>query len=171
MPDIVSPEIRSRMMSGIRGKNTRPEILVRSALHKAGFRFRLHDCRLPGKPDLVFPKHKAVILVHGCFWHGHDCALFNWPASRADFWRDKIRRNRDRDEINYEKLESQGWRVLTIFECALKGRGRIPVDKIISRASSWLRSGKGGIEIRGTGNNNRSGTYTEDERRISFRIL
>ena len=93
MADVVDRKTRSRMMSGIRGKNTRPELLIRKGLHARGFRFRLHDKRLPGKPDLVLPKYSAVIFVHGCFWHGHDCHLFKWPQSRREFWRKKITRN------------------------------------------------------------------------------
>ena len=95
--DIVTPEIRSRMISGIRGQNTKPELAVRSQLHRIGFRFRVHCRDLPGKPDLVFRKHNAVIFVHGCFWHGHDCHLFRWPTTRSEFWREKINSNIARD--------------------------------------------------------------------------
>mgnify|MGYP001813680444 FL=1 len=122
MADVVDRKTRSRMMSGIRGKNTRPELLIRKGLHARGFRFRLHDKRLPGKPDLVLPKYSAVIFVHGCFWHGHDCHLFKWPQSRREFWRKKITRNKVKDAESYVSLKKEGWYILTIWECALKGR-------------------------------------------------
>ena len=115
-------------MSGIRGEDTRPELIVRRGLHARGFRYRLHDRKLPGKPDLVFPGPKAVILVHGCFWHGHGCHLFKWPASRIEFRKEKISGNRERDAGNLARLRDAGWRVLVIRECALKAaearRGR-----------------------------------------------
>lgn len=140
MVDIVSPETRSRMMSGIRSKNTRPELMVRKALHSLGFRYRLHDSRLPGKPDLTFPKYQAVILVHGCFWHGHGCPLFKWPSSRKEFWRKKITRNQEKDSETLTALRKGGWRVLTLWECALKGRTRWPFEKVIGNISVWLDS-------------------------------
>src|SRR5690606_16975078 len=96
--DIVSPKTRSRMMSGIRGKNTRPELILRSALHRKGFRFRLHRKDLPGRPDMIFPQYRAVLFVHGCFWHGHNCHLFKWPSTREEFWREKIAGNIKRDK-------------------------------------------------------------------------
>ena len=105
------------MMSGIKGKNTKPEILVRKALHKAGYRFRLHDKKLPGKPDIVLPKYRTVILVHGCFWHGHDCKYFKWPKTRPEFWRKKIEGNKARDARHVAKLENDGWVVKVIWEC------------------------------------------------------
>lgn len=126
------------MMSGIRGKNTRPELLIRHGLHKRGFRYLIHDKRLPGKPDMVFPKYRAVILVHGCFWHGHGCHLFRWPSSRQEFWRDKISQTIGRDNIEMNLLHQKGWRVLVIWECILKGKKRLPIDEVIDRAASWL---------------------------------
>lgn len=151
MVDIVSPEKRSRMMSGIRGKDTRPELIIRKGLHARGFRFRLHDSRLPGKPDLVFPRYKAVILVHGCFWHGHDCHLFKWPSSRKDFWRKKITRNREKDSEVMAELENLGWRILVVWECALKGKEKWPVDRVMDKAADWLSDGIGNSQIRGNG--------------------
>ncbi len=127
-------------MAGITGKNTRPEMLVRRALHKQGFRYRLHDKDLPGKPDLVFPKYKAVILVHGCFWHAHDCHLFKWPKTRQDFWKEKIEGNKARDRKIIKQLQEQGWRVLNIWECALKGKTRLSLEEVIEKASLWLHS-------------------------------
>ena len=115
--DVVSPTIRSRMMSGIRGKDTAPERIVRSVAHRLGLRFRLHDRRLPGSPDLVFPRHRTVVLVHGCFWHRHDCGLAAVPKTRADFWAAKFAANQQRDLRNRTLLEQQGWRVLEVWEC------------------------------------------------------
>ncbi len=149
MVDIVSPDTRSRMMAGIKGKNTRPELTIRKALHSLGFRYRLHDSRLPGKPDLIFPKYRAVILVHGCFWHGHDCHLFKWPSSRKEFWRKKITRNQEKDSETLSGLQNDGWRILTLWECALKGRTRKPLEKVIENVSSWLESSSKSREIKG----------------------
>lgn len=108
------------MMSGIRGKNTRPEMIVRQGLHRLGFRFRLHDKRLPGKPDLVLPKYHAVIFVNGCFWHGHDCHLFRWPTTRENFWRTKIEKTVARDNRNKKELKRFGFKVLVVWECELR---------------------------------------------------
>jgi DNA mismatch endonuclease (patch repair protein) len=149
MADVVSPAVRSRMMAGIRSTNTRPELFLRSGLHRAGFRFRLHERRLPGKPDMVFPGRRAVIFAHGCFWHGHDCILFKWPKSREEFWRKKIARNREVDTRVMSALREQGWRTGVIWECALKGRGRLAADEVIVKCASWLKSNRPAIEIRG----------------------
>lgn len=138
MVDIVSREKRSRMMSGIRSVDTRPELFVRKALHAKGFRYRLHNPELPGKPDLVFSKFRAVIMVHGCFWHGHDCCLFKLPSTRPDFWNTKIHRNRERDEIVISQLGKLGWRVLILWECALKGKHKRNPDQVIDEIASWL---------------------------------
>lgn len=151
MADVVDKVTRSRMMSGIRGKDTKPEILIRKGLFAKGFRFRLHSRKLPGKPDIVFPRYKAAILVHGCFWHGHRCPLFKWPSSNSEFWRKKIDRNREVDKAAIKALSGLGWRVLTVWECATKGPCRISHNNIIRKAGTWLRSGRGNMEIRGTG--------------------
>lgn len=140
MADVVDPATRSRMMSGIRGKNTKPELLIRTALHRHGFRYRLH-CGLPGKPDICLPRYRAVIFVHGCFWHGHNCHLFKWPATRPEFWRRKIQRNREVDRAALERLLADGWRVGTVWECALKGRNRWPLDEVIKQCADWLVAG------------------------------
>ncbi len=150
MADIVTPEVRSRMMAGIRGRDTKPELVLRKGLHRAGFRYRLHARGLPGKPDMVFPKHGAVIFAHGCFWHGHDCALFRWPTSRQDFWREKITGNRERDARVKDSLLAAGWRVLTVWECAIKGTGRLATGNVISACASWLQSANHSHEIRGS---------------------
>lgn len=138
MADIVSPDIRSRMMAGIRGKNTKPELIVRRALHARGFRYRLHASELPGKPDLVFPKFRAVIFVHGCFWHGHECHLFRWPGSRVEFWKKKLSANIERDLKVRQQLTENGWRICEIWECALSGRERRPISEIVEHCSGFL---------------------------------
>lgn len=165
MADVVSPEVRSRMMSGIRGKNTKPELTIRSALHRAGFRFRIH-AGLLGKPDLVFPKWHAVLFVHGCFWHGHGCSLFKWPNSRPEFWRTKISGNIARDERHVEQLLASGWRVGVVWECALKGPGRLDSLSAIERCIEWLRSEKQDFELAGEGNE--TGTLVSPFRRNRF---
>ena len=147
--DRVTPEVRSRMMAGIRGRNTKPELAIRSALHRRGYRFRLHCRDLPGKPDLVFPKHRAVVLVHGCFWHGHGCHLFRWPETRSGFWREKIHSNMARDRAQHSALADAGWRVATIWECALKGRTRLPIEIIAERCAAWLESGERELGLSG----------------------
>jgi DNA mismatch endonuclease (patch repair protein) len=116
--DKVSSEKRSIMMAGIKGKNTRGEIAIRKGLHKLGFRYQLHRKDLPGKPDLVFPKHHAVIFANGCFWHAHGCHIFKWPSTRAEFWKEKISANKIRDERNTQACIAMGWKVLVIWECA-----------------------------------------------------
>ncbi|WJR78519.1 very short patch repair endonuclease [Bradyrhizobium sp. NP1] len=150
MADVVSAEVRSRMMAGIRGKNTKPEMIIRRGLHARGFRYLLHDKRLPGKPDLVFPKHRAVIFVHGCFWHGHGCHLFKWPKTRKEFWRKKIERNRMVDAAALAALLGTNWRIGLVWECALKGREAIPADLLTGKISCWLCSQRKCIELRGT---------------------
>jgi DNA mismatch endonuclease (patch repair protein) len=137
MVDIVDAATRSRMMSGIRGRNTKPEILIRSLLHRRGFRFRLDARDLAGRPDIVLPRYRAVIFVHGCFWHGHDCHLFKWPQTRPEFWRDKIGRNRANDAKAQAALLEAGWRVATVWECALRGANR-DIDGVLQRLIDWL---------------------------------
>ena len=114
---------RSRQMSLVRHKNTKPEMMVRQLVHALGYRFRLHRKDLPGKPDLVFPSRRAAVFVHGCFWHQHpdpECRLARMPKSRQDFWRPKLEGNRKRDERNIVALEAAGWRVLIVWECQIK---------------------------------------------------
>lgn len=149
MADIVTAEVRSRMMSGIRGTNTKPELLLRKGLHAMGFRFRLHDRSLPGKPDIVLPRYKAVIFAHGCFWHGHDCHLFKWPSTRPQFWQAKIARNRAVDERTDTALSEAGWRQAIVWECALKGKTRLPLEDVIQSCAEWLKSDRPRLEIRG----------------------
>lgn len=147
MADVVSPEVRSRMMSGIRGKDTKPEVIVRRGLHALGFRYKLHDKALPGKPDLVFPKFKAVVFVHGCFWHKHDCKYFKWPQTRREFWRSKIEGNVSRDKVSVEALKQIGWRVAIVWECSF--RDGKDASEQIQKLSEWIHSGSQELEIRG----------------------
>lgn len=140
MADVLTPAQRSFNMSRIRGRDTKPEILLRRGLHGAGLRFRLHAAALPGRPDLVFPKYRGVILVHGCFWHGHDCPMFRLPATRPDFWSAKIAGNRERDRRTLQALLGSGWRVLTVWECALKGSARLPLEDVLCVCASFIRS-------------------------------
>lgn len=137
-------------MSGIRGTNTRPELLVRKGLHARGFRYRLHDRHLPGRPDLVFPRYRAVIFVHGCFWHGHDCHLFKWPSTRREFWRRKIEGNREVDALAVKRLRDGDWRVGVVWECALKGKTRLPGDVSTARCANWLCSDRRSLVVRGS---------------------
>ncbi|MGI9516567.1 MAG: very short patch repair endonuclease [Pirellulaceae bacterium] len=149
MVDVVSQETRSRMMAGITGKDTRPEVQIRQGLHARGFRFRLHQKGLPGRPDLVFASRQSVIFVNGCFWHGHRCHLFKWPSTRREWWRDKINGTRRRDRSAIKELTEDGWRVLTIWECALKGKTRKPYESVIDQAARWLDGRKQVHEITG----------------------
>lgn len=140
MADVHDKATRSRNMAAIRGKNTKPELLVRSALHRAGFRFRLHS-DLPGKPDIVLPKYKAVIFVHGCFWHRHDCPAFKQPGGEnAAFWRAKLDRNVERDLEVAAQLDALGWRQLIIWECALRGKRKLLVEEVVRQIAGWLKS-------------------------------
>ena len=140
MVDVVDAATRSRMMSGIRGRNTQPEILIRRLLHRRGFRFRLDVRELPGRPDIVLPRYRAIVFVHGCFWHGHNCPLFKWPQTRTEFWREKIARNRTNDAKALAALAARGWRVAVIWECALRGADRDP-DALVDRLAAWLQDG------------------------------
>nr|WP_272493111.1 very short patch repair endonuclease [Pseudomonas sp. LS.1a] len=136
--DIVDPVTRSRMMSGIKGKNTSPELVIRKALHARGFRFRIHTTHLPGKPDLILPKFRAAIFVHGCFWHGHNCRYFKTPKTRTEFWMDKIEKNKVRDAIQIAKLNEAGWRTLIIWECAIRKMKSENSITLIDTVAAWL---------------------------------
>jgi DNA mismatch endonuclease, patch repair protein len=121
MADVHNKQTRSYNMSRIRSKDTKPELLVRKTLHAQGFRYTLHDKKLPGKPDIVLPKYKTVIFIHGCFWHGHDnCKYFKVPKTRTEWWINKIGRNKLNDEKAIKTLKKEGWKIITIWECALK---------------------------------------------------
>lgn len=144
-------------MAGIRGKDTKPELFIRRALHARGFRYRLHDRKLPGKPDIALPKYRAVVLVNGCFWHGHSCHLFKWPSTRKEFWREKITRNRVKDEEVLLALRRKGWRVVVIYECALKGKSKLDPARVIDEAENWIRSDSAEYVIEGYREDNTEG--------------
>lgn len=142
--DIVDHATRSRMMSGIRGKDTKPELIVRSYLHRAGLRFRLH-AKLPGKPDLVLPRYRTAVFVHGCFWHRHEgCRYATTPASNAEFWQEKFASNVRRDARAKQQLEELGWHVQVIWACQLNDRelGKLATT-IWENAAKGDRNGKG----------------------------
>jgi len=122
--DTLSTQERSERMGRVRGKDTKPEMLVRRLIHSLGYRYRLHSRKLPGQPDLVFSGRRKIIFVHGCFWHRHDksCPLTRWPKSRLDFWKPKLEQNRQRDLMNQKKLSELGWRFLVIWECQINDR-------------------------------------------------
>lgn len=141
MADIVSPEKRSKMMAGIRAKDTSPELIIRKGLHKRGYRYKLHEKKLPGKPDLVLAKRRILIFVHGCFWHGHNCHLFKYPKTRAEFWRKKIHGNTTRDEKAVSHLLASDWRVLVVWECALKGKKKYQHKKLLDEIERWIVGG------------------------------
>lgn len=138
MTDVVDAITRSRMMSGIRGRDTAPEMLVRRSLHAAGYRFRLHDRKLSGTPDLVLPRYRALIFVHGCFWHRHSCPFFRLPKTNTSFWQQKIDANVARDEKARMELLGQGWRVATVWECATRS---LTQERLVELLSKWLKSG------------------------------
>ena len=136
-------------MAGIRSSRTQPETIIRRGLHSRGFRFRVNVSSVPGTPDLLLPKWDAVILVHGCFWHGHTCHLFKMPNTRTEFWSGKIDRNKARDKVVCGLLDQAGWRHLTIWECALKGKARWDIDALLTEVSNWIVSHGESAEISG----------------------
>lgn len=136
-------------MAGIKGKDTKPELVIRRALHALGYRYRLHYKKLPGKPDLVFPKYKVAIFIHGCFWHKHSCHLFKWPSTRPQFWKEKIGSNKKRDLENREKILKKGWRVLIIWECALKGKVKVQLKEVVYETEKFLLGPNRFMEIAG----------------------
>jgi len=133
------------MMAGIRSKDTMPELAIRRALHRLGFRYRLHDKRVPGKPDLFLPKYRAAIFINGCFWHRHECALFKMPSTRTEFWRQKLETNCDRDARVRRELDRLGIRHLTIWECEVKRKNVDQIRNLIERCVQWLSEGKGAV--------------------------
>ena len=138
MADVVDDATRSRMMAGIRGKNTQPELQLRRAMHARGFRYRLHGRALPGRPDLVMARFGAVIFVHGCFWHRHEgCRYASTPSTRPEFWEQKFRANVERDSRNEAALLEAGWRIAIVWECSLKKS----VDCVVTDLADWLQRG------------------------------
>ena len=138
MSDVFSPPKRQEIMRHVESKNTAPEVKLRSLLHKNGFRFRLNRKDLPGKPDIVLPKFKAVIFVHGCFWHGHSCNRGHRPQTNTDFWNKKIESNIARDKKDIALLEAQGWRVLVVWQCEIKKKNE---DLLLAKIKEFLYSG------------------------------
>jgi DNA mismatch endonuclease (patch repair protein) len=149
VPDIVDSATRSRIMSRIRSTNTKPELAIRKALHRRGFRYRLHASHVAGKPDIILPVHHAAVFVHGCFWHGHNCSLYRQPKTRPEFWAAKIGANRARDERVRLMLKDAGWRRLVVWECALRGQPPTAIEKVSDRVAKWIKSPRGNTEIRG----------------------
>lgn len=131
--DVHTPEQRHKNMVAIRSKDTKPEMAVRKFLFAKGLRYRLHDPKLPGKPDIIFPKYRTVVFIHGCFWHGHEeCRYFKLPKTRTDFWKNKIEINKARDEKNTKMLEKLGWRILCVWECQLKQEAAVTLEKLFN---------------------------------------
>lgn len=140
MADVLTPAQRRLNMSRIRGRDTRPELLLRKALHAHGLRYRLNVRTLPGRPDLVFPAARAIVFMHGCFWHRHECDRFRWPDTRRDFWAGKLTRNAERDTRALNELNALGWRTLVVWECALTGPGRFDIGRVAELAAHFVRS-------------------------------
>lgn len=149
MADNLDRATRSRTMASVKSANTGPELLLRRALHASGVRYRTNVRHLPGKPDVVFPRSRALLFIHGCFWHGHNCPAGRLPKTRLHYWRGKIRRNRNRDARNSAELRALGWRVGVIWECALTGTNRRPADYFASRIKRWLHSTATQLDVRG----------------------
>ena len=139
--DVLTPDQRRLVMSRIKGKDTKPELLIRYGLHRRGLRYKLHGADIPGKPDMVFPKYRTVVFVHGCFWHGHGCSLFKWPKARAAFWKTKISRNMERDREVRVALKTAEWRSIVVWECALKGKYRRALPDVLSDTEAFIRHG------------------------------
>ena len=137
--DRISKEMRSKIMASIRSCDTQPEMLLRSLLHREGFRFRVHKKSLPGRPDVLLPKYGAVIFVNGCFWHNHHCKFGKIPETRRQFWKKKLEKNKQRDKENAKALTKLGYRVAVIWECALRGN----TDHVIQQLVFWIRSRNG----------------------------
>lgn len=148
-PDPHTPEQRRRNMSRIRSRNTRPELLLRKALHAVGLRYRLHDKKLPGTPDIVLSGRRAIIQVHGCSWQGQGCPMSVTPATNTEFWIEKIGRNRQRNLAAEAALVNAGWRVLVVWECALTGRARRPVGEVVEMVQGWFAASAATDEISG----------------------
>jgi DNA mismatch endonuclease, patch repair protein len=147
--DTVDRQTRSKIMASVGQKDTGAELLLRRALHKTGLRYRLHDRSLPGSPDLVLPRFHAVVFVHGCYWHSHGCYRSTVPKSRNEFWIEKFDANRSRDERNVCLLLENGWRVLIVWECALKGKTARPSYAVVKAVKAWLASSDRKEEIAG----------------------
>lgn len=140
--DTVDSSTRSKIMASVGQRNTGPEVKLRRMLHKRGLRYGLHSKKLPGSPDLVFPKFRAVIFVHGCFWHSHGCKYSTKPSTHKSFWLEKFNANKKRDKLKIKALLANGWRVLLVWECAVKGANKGDLEKVASLVVKWLKSGE-----------------------------
>lgn len=149
MSDVLTPKQRHLNMSRVRAKHTKPEMLLRRGLHALGFRYQLHRRDLAGCPDLTFPRYGTVVFVHGCFWHRHDCHLFQVPRTRTEFWMEKISRNVERDHSAVVALRSDGWRVLTVWECALRGRNQLGLDEVLRCSATFLGGKRKMLQLKG----------------------
>ena len=145
--DTVDKETRSRIMARNRHKNTGPEMKLRSILHSAGLRYRLYDVKLPGKPDLVFPRFSATLFVHGCYWHSHGCYRSSVPKSHLDYWKTKLNKNKDRDRRNVALLRKLNWRVMIIWECSLIGKNAMESNELTETVVSWLHGSVQFLEV------------------------
>ena len=149
MTDLHSQNVRSKNMAAVRSFNTQPELAVRQLLHKEGFRYRLHIKAIKGKPDIVMRKHGVLIFINGCFWHGHNCHLFRLPKTRTEWWRKKIESNKLRDITVTAELKSSGWRIIQVWECAIKGKTKIGHSKLRNQLIEAIFSEEMLLEIRG----------------------
>jgi DNA mismatch endonuclease (patch repair protein) len=157
--DTVDKRTRSKIMASVGQKDTGAEIVLRSALHTAGLRYRLHDRSLPGSPDLVFPRFRAVVFIHGCYWHAHGCYRSTVPKSSRAFWENKFAANKARDHKKAQALLADGWRVLNVWECALKGKTASKPDSVARAVRRWLRSS----EVRGEISGHNAGERLQQE--------
>lgn len=138
--DVLTLEQRRLNMSRIRSRDTTPEMLIRKGLHAAGFRFRLHQRQLPGRPDLVLTRYRTAVFINGCFWHSHGCHISRIPDTRQGYWKPKLTRNAQRDRDALEALHASGWRVVRVWECALRGRTRLPEGSALKQISDFIRN-------------------------------
>ncbi|MVT52581.1 DNA mismatch endonuclease Vsr [Bradyrhizobium yuanmingense] len=147
--DILTTAERSRRMASVRQRDTQPELIVRTILHKQGFRFRVNQRHLPGSPDIVLPRWRVVIFVHGCFWHMHKCSLFRLPQTRSDWWMQKLKLNRKRDRKAIRDANASGWRAIVVWQCAIKGKHRREIDDLARLLARAIRKGSNLEDIRG----------------------
>jgi DNA mismatch endonuclease (patch repair protein) len=149
MTDVLTEEQRRLNMSRIRAKDTKPEMLMRRGLHALGYRYHLHWRALVGSPDMVFPRYKTALFIHGCFWHGHKCHLSTMPSTREAFWQKKITSNVVRDDKALKVLCAEGWRVLIVWECALRGKRRLALEEVLNRTEEFLEGTQNVLQLSG----------------------
>jgi DNA mismatch endonuclease, patch repair protein len=143
--DVLTPAQRQLNMSRIRSRDTQPELLIRRGLHAHGFRFRLHKRQLPGRPDLVLARYRTVVFVNGCFWHSHGCHISRMPETRREYWQPKLDRTMQRDRDAIRALQSAGWRIVLVWECALRGRTRLAAGDAVTQVADFIRAGTGSL--------------------------